>query len=222
MFAGEVFFIEPMVAVVGFSVKVVVMKRRLYTPLFLILSSIPVEAQTRDAAVPVFVITPKESTIKFYVKASVDLTGVFDKWDATLTYASTDATVGVLDVQIQAATVNSGSHMKDGKLKSKDFFNVEQDPLITFKSTKMVQTGPETFDVPGIFTIRGVSKPETLALTLFGKGTGSGAVKGQMVFDRKDYGMTKGIPLIKIADRVEVNVDLKVKRVSGPALVFKE
>ena len=198
------------------------MKRRLYTPLFLILSCIPMEAQTPDGAVPVFAITPKESTIKFYVKSSVALTGVFDKWEATLTYPSTDVTMGVLDVQIQAATVNSGSHMKDGKLKSKDFFNVEQDPLITFKSTKIVQTGPETFDVPGIFTIRGVSKPETLALTLFGKGTGTGAVKGQMAFDRKDYGMTKGIPLIKIADRVEVNIDLKIKRVSGPAVVFKE
>jgi hypothetical protein len=43
-----------------------------------------------------------------------------------------------------------------------------------------------------------------------------------MAFDRKDFGMTKGIPLLKIADRVEVIVDLKGKRVSGPPLVFKE
>ena len=49
----------------------------------------------------------------------------------------------------------------------------------------------------------------------------AGKVKGQMAFDRKEYGMTSGIPLIKIADRVEVNVDLKVKRLSGPALVLK-
>ena len=33
--------------------------------------------------------------------------------------------------------------------------------------------------------------------------------------------MTSGIPFMKIADRVEVNVDLKGKRVSGPPLVFK-
>ncbi len=37
-----------------------------------------------------------------------------------------------------------------------------------------------------------------------------------MAFDRKDYGMNKGIPLVKIADRVEVAVDLKGKRLSGP------
>ncbi len=75
--------------------------------------------------------------------------------------------------------------------------------------------------MPCDFTIRGVTKPETLTLTVSGKGTGSGAIKGTMAFDRKDYGMNSGIPFIKVADRVEVTVDLKGKRVSGPPLVFK-
>ena len=74
----------------------------------------------------------------------------------------------------------------------------------------------------GDFTIRGASKPETLMLTVSGKGTGSGEIHGTMAFDRKDYGMTKGIPFVKIADTVEVTVDLKGKRVSGPPLVFKQ
>jgi len=43
-----------------------------------------------------------------------------------------------------------------------------------------------------------------------------------MAFDRKDYGMNSGIPFIKIADRVEVSIDLKVKQVSGSRLVYKE
>ena len=168
------------------------------------------------AQAPVFVITPEDSTVKFFVKASVALEGNFDKWDATLTFTSPELSTGVLDIKIQAASVNTGSGMKDGKLKSKDFFNVEEDPLITFQSTKIVQTGPNTFDVPGDFTIRGVSKPETLTLTLAGEGTGAGEIKGTMAFDRKDYGMNNGIPFIRIADSVEVTVDLKAKRVSGP------
>jgi polyisoprenoid-binding protein YceI len=167
-------------------------------------------------------VTPDDSKITFYVKASVDLEGTFDKWDATMTFTSPDVTTGVLDIKIQADSVNTGSGMKDGKLKSKDFFDVSQDPLITFHSDKVVQTGPNTLDIPGTFTIRGVSKPETLTFTITGKGTGSGEIKGTMAFDRKDYGMTKGIPFIKIADRVAVTVDLKGKRVSGPALVFKQ
>jgi polyisoprenoid-binding protein YceI len=174
------------------------------------------------AQAPVFAITPEDSTVKFDVKASVAIEGKFEKWDATITFTSPDVTTGVLDVKIQAATVNTGSGMKDDKLRSKDFFDVKQDPLITFHSGKIVQTGPTTFDIPGTFTIRGVSKPETLTLVVAGKGTGTGDIKGTMAFDRKDYGMNSGIPFIKIADRVEVTVDLHGKRVSGPALTFKE
>jgi polyisoprenoid-binding protein YceI len=177
---------------------------------------------TRAQSPPVFVITQDNSTVKFFVKASVALEGSFDKWDATLTFTSPEVTTGVLDVKIQADSVNTGSGMKDGKLRSKDFFDVKHDPLITFKSTKIAQTGPTTFDLQGNFTIRGVSRPETLTLTVSGEGTGSGEIKGTMAFDRKDYGMNSGIPFIKIADRVEVTVDLHGKRVSGPPLVFKQ
>jgi polyisoprenoid-binding protein YceI len=171
---------------------------------------------------PVYTITPEESDVKFFVKASVAIDGKFNNWDATLTFPSTDVTSGVLDIKIYADSVNTGSGMKDNKLKSKDFFNASEDPYITFDSTKVVQTSPTTFDVQGNFTIRGVSKPETLHLTLAGKGTGEGNIKGTMAFDRKDYGMNKGIPFVKIGDRVEVSVALKVHKVSGPALVYKE
>lgn len=171
---------------------------------------------------PVFVIKQDQSSIQFSVKASVAIAGNFDKWDASLTFPSTDASTGVLDIKIQAASVNTGSGMKNDKLKGKDFFDAEHDPYITFKSNKVVQTGPNTFEMPGTFTIRGVSKPETLNFTTEGKGTGKGSIKGTMAFDRKEFGMNSGIPFIKIADRVEVTVDLKGERVSGPPLVFKE
>jgi polyisoprenoid-binding protein YceI len=174
------------------------------------------------AQAPVFTITPQDSSVKFFVKASVALEGTFDKWDATLTFTSPDVTTGVLDIKIQADSVNTGSGMKNGKLKSKDFFDVKQDPLITFLSKKIVQTGPNTFNVQGDFTIRGVSKPETLTLTVSGVGTGTGQIKGTMAFDRKEFGMNSGIPFIRIADRVEVTVDLTGKRVSGPAVALKQ
>jgi polyisoprenoid-binding protein YceI len=174
------------------------------------------------AQVPVFEFDKAKSSIGFNVKASVSIAGKFDKWDAKITFTSTDVTTGVLDIEAQAGSVDTGSGMKDGKLKGKDFFDAEHNPLISFKSTKIVQTGPNTFDIPGTFTIRGVSKPETLSLTVSGIGTGEGEVKGIMAFDRKDYGMNSGIPFIKIADRVEVEVDLFGKRVSGPPMNLKK
>lgn len=174
----------------------------------------------RGAQVPVFEITQTDSSIKFNVKASVAIAGTFDKWDASVTLTSPELTSAVLDVKIQADSVDTGSGFKDGKLKGKDFFDVKQDPLITFHSTKVTQTGPDTVVFDGDFTIRGVTKPEKLTFIVTGKGTGSGSINGTMAFDRKEFGMNSGIPFIRIADRVEVNVNLKGKRVSGPPVVF--
>jgi polyisoprenoid-binding protein YceI len=180
-----------------------------------------VQAQTGEG-VPVFKVTPVESAIKFDVEASVAIEGKFDKWDASLTFKSPEVSTGVLDIKIQADSVDTGNGMKNNKLKGKDFFDVKDNPYITFHSTKIVQTGPDTFEVDGDFTIRGVSKAEKLNLKVEGAGTGSGTIDGTMAFDRKQYGMNSGIPFIKIADRVQVSVKLKAVRTSGPPVALKK
>src|SRR6201997_3712648 len=186
------------------------------------LMALLVSPRASHAQVPTYEFTPVESSIKFGVDSSVSIQGVFEKWNASIKFSSRDVRSAMLDIEIEAASVNTGSHMKDNKLKGKDFFNAKESPLITFKSTKIIQTGPNTFDIEGNFTIRGVTKTEKLTLTSDGKGTPTGTLDGTMAFDRKDYGMTSGIPLIKIANRVEVNVRLKWRRVSGPAPVFEQ
>jgi polyisoprenoid-binding protein YceI len=175
-----------------------------------------------EAQAPVFVITPVDSSIKFNVTASVAIAGKFDNWEANLTFTSPDETTGVLEIKIQAASVNTGSGMKNSKLKGKDFFDVENNPVITFVSTKFAPIGHETFEVDGKFMIRGVSNPEKLTLTVSGKGTGSVDIKGAFVFNRKNYGMNKGIPFMKIADHVDVDFHFKPKQVSGPPLAFNQ
>ncbi len=172
--------------------------------------------------VPTYEVTPTESSIKFGVESSVSIKGIFEKWNTSIQFSSRDVRSATLDIEIEAGSVNTGSHMKDSKLKGKDFFNAKESPLITFKSTKIVQSGPNTFDVEGDFTIRGVTKTEKLTFTSEGKGSPSGSLDGTMAFDRKDYGMTSGIPFIRIANRVEVNVRLKWRQISGPPPVFQQ
>ena len=195
---------------------------RLRLAVIFILASALMPSLSLAQGVPVFVITPIQSSIKFDVQASVAIEGTFDKWNATLTFTSPDVTTAVVDVEIQAATVDTGSGLKNSKLKGPDFFDVANNPLITFKSTKVVQTGPNTFELDGDFTIRGVTRSEKLTLNITGKGTGSGTISGTLYFDRKDYGMNSGIPFIKIANRVEVKVALQGTRVSGPPVVFQQ
>jgi polyisoprenoid-binding protein YceI len=117
-------------------------------------------ANAGQAQVPVFEINRAESSIKFNVKASIEIAGTFEKWSASVKFRSPELTSAILDIRIQAASVHTGSDVKDGKLKGKDFFDAEQSPLIRFHSTKVVQTGPETVEFEGNFTIRGVTRRE--------------------------------------------------------------
>ena len=185
----------------------------------LVFSSVT-QAQSSGEA-PVFKITPVVSKVTFYVKASVQLEGTFDKWDATLVFTSTDASTGVLDIKVQADSVHTGSTSKDNKLKGKHCFDVKNNPYITFHSTKITQTSPNTFDVAGTFTLRGISKPEALTFTVDrDAGGATGEIKGVLSIDRRDFGLGGGIKFVTIADRVDITIDYKATRV-GPPLVFK-
>ena len=170
------------------------------------------------AQVPVFQVTPIQSSIRLNITSSRPLTGNFGKWNATLTFASPDPTSAVLQVEIQTASVHSGNNKNDDELKSKGLLNVAQDPVISFKSNKVVQTGKTTYDLVGTFTMRAVSKPATLKLVIADQGGGSGYIQGIVPFDLKDYGMTS---TKKIDEHGEVDLNLKAEQVSGPQLIRK-
>jgi polyisoprenoid-binding protein YceI len=171
----------------------------------------------RSQAAPVYKITPVMSKITFHVKASIPIEGTFEKWDAALAFTSADASTGLLNIKIQADSVNTGSN-----LKGDDCFDAKEYPYITFHSTKIVQTGPHAFDVPATFTIGGVSKAESLTFTADREGQGTGEIEGTLWFDRRDFGLGGSIPFIRIADRVELAIDFKATRISGPALLFRQ
>jgi polyisoprenoid-binding protein YceI len=180
-----------------------------------------VQAQA-PSTVPIFAFDKTQSSIRFHVDASVTIDGTFDRWDARLTFASPLASSAVLEIKAYADSVNTGSSLKDNTLKGADFFDARNNPYITFESTRVAQTGPATFEVDGNFTIRGVTKAEKLRLTVSGRGTGQGHIDGTMGFNRQDYGMNSGIPFIRIANEVEVTINLYGRRIAGPPVEFKQ
>jgi len=179
------------------------------------------EAQSSQAA-PTYKITPEISKVRFNVKASIPIEGIFERWDATLAFTSTDASTGSLDIKIQADSVRTGSAAKDNKLKGEGCFDVKEHQYKTFQFTKIIQTGPHTFDVPGRFTVRGISKAESLTFTAEREGEGTGEIEGTLWFDRRDFGLGGSIPFVKLADRVELTIEFKATRVSGSPLLFKQ
>ncbi|HXX40965.1 MAG TPA: YceI family protein [Chthoniobacterales bacterium] len=69
-------------------------------------------------------------------------------------------------VKIQVGSINTGIEKRDEHLRSAEFFDVEKFPEITFKSRSVKQTGPESGDILGDFTMHGVTKPITLHVKL--------------------------------------------------------
>ena len=90
----------------------------------------------------------------------------FDKTTGKITIDRA-AKTGSLDVSIDTKSVNTGVEVFNGHLKGEDYFNVEKFPVITFKSSNFKFDGDKPATINGDLTIKGVTKPVTLALTSF-------------------------------------------------------
>ena len=90
----------------------------------------------------------------------------FDKTTGKITIDRA-ARTGSLDVSIDTKSVNTGVEVFNGHLKGEDYFNVEKFPVITFKSSNFKFDGDKPATINGDLTIKGVTKPVTLAVTSF-------------------------------------------------------
>lgn len=181
--------------------------------LLLCLSGAGLKAQTPAKAGRNFTINIPESKVEFFVGSSDgDVNGVFKAWTGELS----QATAGVpesatLSLKVTADSMSTGSGLKDRMVKGKDFFYVKDFPTVTFTSTKVIPSSdPNKFQVQGDFTLRGVTKPVVLQVTLDRDNKGGGQVYADLSFDRRDFGMTKSVPFVRVSDSVRVRVDLYV------------
>lgn len=106
---------------------------------------------------------PMHSQVNFSVQhlSITNVTGRFGPVNATLVYDSDDVAKSSLDVTIDVTGINTGVAMRDGDLKSPNFFDVAKYPTATFKSTS-VSRGGDGLVVKGNLTIKGITKPVVL------------------------------------------------------------
>lgn len=90
----------------------------------------------------------------------------FDKTSGTIVLDRA-ARTGSVDVTIDATSVNTGFPLFNEHIQAEDFFDTKKYPTITFKSTKLNFKGDALTSVNGNLTIKGVTKPVTLAITSF-------------------------------------------------------
>ncbi|KTD41232.1 YceI family protein [Legionella parisiensis] len=150
-----------------------------------------------------------------YVLWSADHLGFstqFGKWYATgqLVLDKDNPSQSKVNATIDVRDMITGIPELDKHLKSKLFFNAERYPTATFVSNKVTPQGDNKATVDGILTLRGVSKPVVLQVTLNKVGMNLISNKMSIGFtatgsiNRSDFGINAFLP--SISDKVNISI----------------
>jgi polyisoprenoid-binding protein YceI len=174
-----------------------------------------------DREIPVagvYTIDPMHTTVEFIGRHLMitKVRGRFPEVAGTITIDD-EPTKSHVEVELQVASIDTGIPDRDGHLRSADFFNADDYPTITFKSTKVEAGRSGTWDVTGDLTVRDVTRPVTLEVDFDGAnaspmGDERIAFSAATEVDREDWGLTWNVALetggvlVGKKVRIELNV----------------
>jgi len=146
---------------------------------------------------------------------------LFRDYSGTVTFDQEDVSNSSVSVTIDPASVDTGVADFDDHMKSSDFFHVEEHPEVTFETTDVVKTGPDSGRMTGDLTIKGITKPVTLDVTLnyagehplapFNekyKGRQAAGFKATGRVLRSDFDLGRFAPLVSDWVDIEINTEL--------------
>jgi len=173
------------------------------------------EAQTATK----WVLDPMHSEVQFKVKHLVisTVTGQFKSFEGQMETTSDDFTGADIDFSLEVASIDTNQEQRDGHLKSPEFFDAEQFPKITFKSTSFDKKGDD-YELKGNLTVKGITKPVTLAVEHGGSATdfyGNTKAGFELTgkINRKEFGLTwDGITeagSIVLGEEIKININVQ-------------
>ena len=176
------------------------------------------------AADPVtYKVDADHSGVGFSIRHFVsNVSGRFRDFDGVIKYDKANPAASSVEFTVKAASIDTANNDRDEHLRSKDFFDVQKFPTLTFTSTKVVAKDANTLDVTGNLTMHGVTKPITIPVTILGsvktpKGEKAGFETNFKV-DRKEYGITWNNVMDSgpvLGDDVKVNIEIEANRQEG-------
>ncbi|HEY7766868.1 YceI family protein [Longimicrobium sp.] len=139
-------------------------------------------------------IDTSHSELTFRIRHLVSrVSGQFNQWSGTLVADPASLAGGSVEVDIQTASIDTNNERRDTHLRSADFFDALNHPVITFRSTRVAVDGRE-LRVHGNLTIRGVTRPVVLEgeMTEVSGAVGKRRIgfEAQTTIDRMDYGVS--------------------------------
>jgi len=190
------------------------------TPLRLALVALALGlAGTANAAVETWKLDTAHSSVGFTVRHNVisKVSGRFAAFDGTITFDPAKLETAVIDVTIDAASVDTDNDGRDKHLKTADFFDVTNHPTITFKSTAVKPKDKESGTLTGDLTINGVTKPVELNYTVLGfteaRGSQRGGFEATGTINRKDFNVNWSKTLdnggLVVSDNVDITLEVQ-------------
>jgi len=146
--------------------------------------------------------------------------GTFTDFTGTIVVAE-DPTDSTVEFEAKAASVTTGTQDRDNHLRSPDFLDAEQYPLVSFRSTGVAPDGVD-WKLTGDLTIRGVTKPVTFDLSFEGGAADPyGNTKAGFIangeIDRKEWGLTWNAPLegggVLVSEKFKVEFDVEALQI---------
>jgi polyisoprenoid-binding protein YceI len=176
---------------------------------------------------------PTHSEVTFKVKHMMitHVTGSLTDYNVEATTADgDDFTKADVSFTGKLSSINTGNEDRDKHLRSADFFEIEKNPEITFKSTSFTKSGDD-IKLVGDLTIKDITKPITLDVEFGGIGkdpwgnTKAGfTVTGKL--NRKDFGLNWNAALetggVLVSDEVKIASEIQLVKVQTPASTTEE
>ena len=144
-----------------------------------------------------WVLDPMHSEVQFKVKHLVisTVSGFFKSFEGSLTTENDDFTDANIEFSLDVNSIDTNQEHRDTHLKSAEFFDAEQFPHITFKSSSFTKKDDEEYELKGDLTIKGITNPVTLqvkhggsAADFYGNTKAGFDITGKI--NRKDFGLT--------------------------------
>jgi len=170
-----------------------------------------------SAYIGTWVIDPTHSQLGFETRHAVitKVRGNFADFEGTITVAS-DVAESTASVSAKLASINTGNADRDGHLRSPDFFDTDNNELLTFVAKSFKPAG-DTFVVTGDLAIKGVTNSIDLDVELTGTatdpfGNDRAGFEATGTLSRKDFGLVWNVALetggFLVSDTIKLQLDI--------------
>jgi len=177
------------------------------------------ETTTTSVQTGTYNVDPAHTRLGFVARHAMvtKVRGTFNEFHGSGDFDADNPANSKLHLVIKATSIDTGNADRDAHLRGNDFFDMDNYPEITFVSTSVEQVDDERYNVTGDLTIKGVTRPITVAFEVSGPvqdpwGNQRIGLEGKVEVNRKDWGVNFNVALeaggLLVSEKVTLEFDV--------------